>query len=237
MITYNKYPFLRRTIAAILDSVDESKDTELLIYNNGSTDYTTKYLPMLEHACPEYIKCKVFYGDENIGLNAYGVIVPEATGDIIVTIDDDIFDIQPRGWEKIFRKALHTRFDGRRFGYVSTDTMNKDGGRLPDQAIGLASIGGLNIEVGPAGGWFAATTREVVDLVGGFHTGKGKMHLEDLDFQRRVWEKGLLVGTVLNIEVFHARSPEVYKRFGREDTYLEKMRLAQLEGITLEPLA
>lgn len=237
MITYNKLPFLKKSIAAILGSVDESKEIELIIYNNGSTDGTMEYLSVLLHACPTNIKCRVFSGKENIGLNAYGRIVPYATGEIIVTVDDDVFEITPPGWEDRFRKILFTNFDGRRFGYVSTDTINEDGGRMLGCELGYASVDGLTVEVGPAGGWFAATTQEVSRLVGGFHSGKGKMHLEDLDYQSRVWSKGLLVGTLLDTQVFHARSPEIYKRFGREETYKEKIRLAAIEGITLEPLA
>ena len=237
IITYNKYPFLRRALAAFFYSIDKSKNFELLIYDNGSTDYTVKYLPVLPHICPDNVKCSVFVGKENVGLNAYGLLVPCATGEIIVTMDDDIFDIEPPGWEERFRRILFTKFDGRRFGYVSTDTINEDGGRIKDGVIGHASVGGMTVEVGPAGGWFAATTREVLELVGGFHTGKGKMHLEDLDFQQRVWEKGLLVGTLLDTQVFHARAPWVYQCLGSEETYREKIRLAELEGITLEPLA
>jgi len=237
MITYNKLPFLQRTIDAVINSLDESLHFEFIIFNNGSDDGTEEYLSMFSHVCPKNVECKILTGDKNYGLNAYGMIVPLATGDIIVTVDDDIFEIEPPGWEGRFKRVLTSRFGGRKFGYVSTDTINDDGGRWEGSPLGHASIDGMMIEIGNAGGWFAATTREVIDAVGGFHTGKGLMHLEDADFQSRVAGKGLLVGTLLDTRVFHARSPRFYTELGREGTYREKSALARLEGLTLEPLA
>jgi len=239
MVTYNKLPFLKKAIVAFLDSVSDLKKYEFLIFDNGSDDGTHEYLSMFAHACPENVRCKIVTGDRNYGLNAYGMIIPEASGEIVVTMDDDIFEIRPTGWEDRFKTVLYSTFgkDKRRFGYVSTDTINDDGGRPLESSLGTAEVDGLEIDIGPAGGWFAATTREVIDFVGGFHTGMGPMHLEDLDFQNRVWSRGLLVGTLLNTKVLHARSPKYYTELDREDTYREKSRLARLEGITLEPLA
>lgn len=237
MITYNKLPFLKKSIPAILDSLDESKSFEFLIFDNGSNDGTKEYLLMFSHVCPENVKCHITFGDENIGLNAYGMIVPHSTGKIVVTVDDDIFEIAPLGWEDRFAKILFSKFGGKRFGYVSTDTINEDGGRYDGTPLGIAKIDGLTVEVGPAGGWFTATTQEVLSIVGGFHTGQGAMHLEDADYQNRVWDNGLMCGTLLDTKVFHARAPRFYKELGVTDTYIEKARLAALEGITLEPIA
>jgi len=237
MVTYNKLPFLKRSIEAVLNSLDSEKLYEFIIFDNASDDGTAEWLSLLSHVCPENVKLEIVTGDQNYGLNAYGMIVPKTTAEIVVTVDDDIFDIAPPMWEELFERVLFNKFNGRQFGYVSTDTMNADGGRYNGSPIGYANLGELTVEIGPAGGWFAATTQDVIEDVGGFHTGKGAMHLEDLDFQTRVWNKGFLVGTLMNISVLHARSPRYYKELGREDTYIEKMRLASLEGITLEPIA
>lgn len=236
MVTYNKLPFLKKALQAILNSLDTEVQFELLVYNNGSDDGTAEHLSLLAHALPENILYKVWDGEENIGLNAYGLLVPHATGKIVVTTDDDIFHIGPPGWEARFSKVLTSRFGGRVFGYVSTDTTNEDGGRMKDSALGTAEIDGLTIEVGAAGGWFAATTQEVLAEVGGFHTGKGAMFLEDSDFQKRAWDRGYLCGTLLDTQVFHARAPKYYRELGCIDTYIEKDRLAKLEGFSLEPL-
>lgn len=237
MITYNKLPFLKRSLPAIIESIDPSKEVELLVLNNGSDDGTEDYLRAVAHIMPDNVRYRSFNSRWNIGLNAYSIVTSAASGNIIVTADDDIFEIIPDGWEGRFEKVLHGTFGGRRFGYVSTDTINDDGGRMPDSAIGLAKNGDIEIEVGPAGGWFAATTKEIMNKVGGFHIDKPAMYLEDADYQRRVWNEGYLVGTLLNTKVFHARAPRFYKELGVENTYREKERLAKEVGIILEPLA
>lgn len=234
MITYNKLPFLKRSLAAIADSVVGDWDVEIIVLDNGSTDGTSQHLEIFAHICPVNIKYTHVREERNVGLNGYGLIVPMATGDIIVTADDDVFEVAPPGWEERFRRVLYSTFGGRRFGYVSTDTLNEDGGRLSGGALGIARIDDLEIEVGIAGGWFAATTRDVVDCVGGFHLGMPRMHLEDADFQGRVWNSGYLVGTLLNTKVFHARAPSYYTELGCENTYHEKEKWAMEVGISIE---
>jgi len=236
MITFNKLPFLQKTFDAICGSLDDDLSYEFFVWNNGSDDGTRLYLDLFKHACPANVLYKVWHNEENIGLNAYGMIVPEATGKIIVTADDDIFEIMPPGWEYRFEKVLYNKFSGRRFGYLGTDTINEDGGRAVGGVIGIANLDDLVIEVGPVGGWFTATTKYAMDAAGGFHTSKEPMHLEDADIQKRMWESGYLCGTLLNTKVLHARAPHYYTELGRESTYIEKMRLAREVGISLEPI-
>jgi GT2 family glycosyltransferase len=231
MISYNKAPYLELSIPAIFSSVADKNVVEFLFLNNGSSDHTREVINSLREDFP----ISVFNVDKNVGLNGYGILADCAVGDIIVTVDDDVFYVS-RGWEAHFERALSVRFGGRMFGYVSSDTINGDSARMPE-VMGHAKIGGLEIELGAAGGWFAATSRHAMEEVGGFHQGMPEMHLEDLDFQQRAWRHGYLCGTVLNVKVHHARSPRIYKELGCESTYMEKMRLAQEAGIELEPLA
>ena len=232
MVTYNKKPFLERSLPAILQSRSRKRDLEVLVWNNGSTDGTKEYLDTF--IPPKNVRYAVWHNERNIGLNAYSYLANEAAGDIIVTADDDVFSVTP-GWEEMFEIVFATRFDGRVFGYVGSDTTNPDGGRLYEK-IGVANVGELEIEIGPVGGWFAATTQHVIEVTGGFHVGMPAMHLEDLDYQQRVWQHGYLCGTLLNVEVYHACAPDFYKELGCEDTYREKVRLAAEVGIKLGPL-
>ena len=238
MITYNKLPFLVRSLKAITGSVSGDVEVELIVLDNGCTDGTTEYLEAFSNICPATVDFKWRRQARNVGLNGYGLIVPEATGKVIVTADDDIFEVCPPGWERRFGHVLFNKFGGRTFGYVGTDTINDDGGRAPEEAsLGFARLGDLEIEVGPAGGWFTATTKEVISRVGGFHTNEPRMHLEDADFQGRAWAAGYLVGTLLNTRVLHARSPHYYVELGCENTYLEKSEMAKEVGIRLERIA
>lgn len=232
MVTYNKKPFLERSIPAIFSSLDPSRSFEFFVWNNASTDGTAEYLNTV--VAPDNVRYMSFDGKRNIGLNAYSYLAKFSTGDIVVTVDDDIFSVTP-GWEEMLEIVFATKFDGRVFGYVGTDTVNADGGRIYEK-VGVANVGELEIEIGPVGGWFAATTQHVMEKVGGFHVGMPELHLEDLDYQQRVWNNGYLCGTLTNVQVYHARSPRFYKELGCEDTYIEKQRLAAKSGIRLEPL-
>ena len=105
---------------------------------------------------------------------------------------------------------------------------------MRDGIVGRAAVDGLEVEVGPAGGWLAATTQHAIERVGGFHTGRPAMYLEDADYQTRCWAAGYLVGTLLNTKVIHARSPRFYVELGCEETYREKAKMAMEVGINLE---
>jgi GT2 family glycosyltransferase len=233
LITYNKLPFLKRSINSFVQSIDSAFKVQFLTWDNGSTDGTGKYLKSI--SMPDNVEHEHHWSNINVGLNAYGLLAKHATGKIIVTMDDDIFKIEPAGWERRFVKVFESTFNGKRFGYVGTDTINKDGGR-DYNSWGLAVIDDLRIDVGLVGGWFTATTPSVYNEVGGFHIGKPEMHLEDADYQNRVWQKGYLCGTLLNTRVLHARSPSYYEELGCVETYREKARLATRAGIILEPL-
>ena len=234
MITWNKLPFLKFSLPTIIESVSRD-DVEIVVVDNGSDDGTRDYLLEFQDSeLAEKVVYRPIFFMNNIGLNAYGYIINNGwlDGDIIVTADDDIFDVQPSGWEDIFEKALSTNFDGRKFGYVGSDTINHDGGRVYDY-YGLAEANGLQIEIGAVGGWFTATTREVVKEVGGFSTGKPEMYLEDADFQRKAWHAGYLIGTTRNIKVFHACGEEYYKALGVHETFIKK-RAMRTEAIKSE---
>jgi len=234
MITYNKLPFLQRSINVLMQSIDSSFKVQFLTWDNGSDDGTGKFLRSI--SVPPNVTHEHYRSSTNLGLNAYGILATAAKGKIIVTVDDDIFDIVPPGWERRFFKVFNSSFGGEKFGYVGTDTINPDGGRDYDK-WGVAEIDDLVVHVGVVGGWFAATPMSVYESVGGFHTGKPEMHLDDADYQKRVWQKGYLCGTLLNTKVFHACHPNYYEELGCINTYNEKVKLASEVGIVLNPLA
>jgi len=217
MLTYNKSPFLSLAVPALFDSMT-SKNVEFLLLDNGSTDDTPDVIERLKEKYP----IKIFRESSNIGLNGYSVLAKETDSGILVTQDDDVVFVS-RGWEEIFRKCLRSRFSGRMFGYVSTDTINY-WGRGIRLITGLAYGDGITIEIGPAGGWFAAVNRVVLEHIGGFHHDKPLFYLEDADIGRRMLENGLLFGTVRQIKVYHANCEHDYVLYNRIDTYNEKIK-------------
>lgn len=229
MITYNKAPFVRKSVRAIMEAVADPNIVEFLVLNNGCTDYTEDVLVGLSRD----FNITICGSGRNLGLNGYSVLADRARGEMIVTADDDVFYLSP-GWERVFGDALNSR---EIIGYIGADTINEDGGRMYDATFAMKDLPPHGIiELGPVGGWFAATTRQVMDVVGGFHRGKAEMFLEDLDYQRRCWANGYACGVTRAVRVLHARAPIYYRELGCEDAYREKIRLAGEAGLELEPL-
>ena len=228
MVTHNKAKFLTISIPTVLSSLDYEFEHEFLILDNGSTDATQATLDIFK----DWAAVRVFRSEEHLGLNGYCLLAKKAKGDIIVTVDDDIFYITPN-WERVFSRVLNTNFDGHRFAYVGSQTVNDDGG-MRDEVWGRAEISGININVCPVGGWFAAIKRDVLDELGGFHSGAELMHLEDADIQKRAWKEGYMCGIAMPVSVFHARSPLFYNALDARETYEKRMEIARYAGIDLE---
>jgi glycosyltransferase involved in cell wall biosynthesis len=231
MITYNKSPFLLRSIPAIWNSITHNGRVEFLVLDNGSSDDTSDVLKSLSVKYP----ISVAHIDDNVGLNGYGILTRYASGDMIITADDDIFFVS-RGWEDLFVRSLAVEYNGRKFGYVGSHPINAEGGRM-NEVWADVHLGDLHIEIAPTGGWFTMTTADVMKMVGGFHTGQPKMYLEDADYQSRVWAYGLACGILMNVQVHHACSPQWYTDLDRVSTYNAKVKLAREVGINLETIA
>jgi GT2 family glycosyltransferase len=90
ILTWNRCDCLIET----LDSLSKL-DAEFIVVNNGSTDNTAtaieKYFP----------HCKLVSLPENIGTVARNNGITEATGDIIITLDDDVRSLTQSGIQEI----------------------------------------------------------------------------------------------------------------------------------------
>lgn len=88
--TYNRELFICETIDSLLVSLTGVKDFEIVIIDNNSSDHTPELLlKYKDHSYIKYIK------EETQGLShARNRGITEATGDILVFLDDDI-EIKP----------------------------------------------------------------------------------------------------------------------------------------------
>lgn len=229
MITWNKKPFLERSLPAILESLDGRFDHEFLILDNGSDDDTSS---LIYEYSSKYSIIKHCVMEKNVGLNGYWHLEKEASGDILVTVDDDIFYVTPN-WEAVFSRILYAEFGGKRIAYLCATPLNRDGG-LFGKIAGHGKLDKIDIAIGPAGGWFTAIKKNVLEELGGFHVGMEEMYLEDKDIQIRAQKAGYLCGSTPQVRVFHARSPKFYESLGVMSTYDGKKKLAEKVGIELE---
>jgi GT2 family glycosyltransferase len=99
VLTYNRLHLLRRCVEDVLLRTS-GKTSELVIWNNGSTDGTKEYLETLTDP-----RLRIVHSAENIGMNAYAKAFALATQDYLVELDDDVIEA-PMNWDETLLDAF-----------------------------------------------------------------------------------------------------------------------------------
>ena len=84
LVTFNRLHLLRQVVEKTLRNASEST-TEVIIWNNDSSDGTREFLDQAAH--PSW---KVVHHHENIGTNAFARAFRMASGDHLIELDDDV---------------------------------------------------------------------------------------------------------------------------------------------------
>jgi GT2 family glycosyltransferase len=164
ILTYNRVHLLEQCVQNVLARV--SADTsEILIWDNGSTDGTSEYLKTLTAA-----KLTVVSNASNIGLNAYDPAIAMTTAEYIIGLDEDVVDA-PLEWDR----ALMRGFDQLpEIGFLATNLVNNPHDVTSQIMFGkhaelyrIVDRGGVRVkEEGPVGGWCALTSRSLYSRIG-----------------------------------------------------------------------
>ncbi len=85
------------SIASLLESINEQVrfPDELIVVDNASSDGTR------EHIADHFETVKIIRLPENMGASGRNAGIKVATGDVIITLDDDVFFADPGGIDKI----------------------------------------------------------------------------------------------------------------------------------------
>jgi GT2 family glycosyltransferase len=86
VLTYNRMHLLRQCVEKVLFRTSDLT-TELLVWDNASSDGTAEYLDSLDDA-----RLKVVHHPENIGQNAYARAVPLTSTPYFIELDDDVIE-------------------------------------------------------------------------------------------------------------------------------------------------
>jgi GT2 family glycosyltransferase len=140
--------------------------TEVVIWNNASTDGTRAYLDGLIDP-----RITVVDHDRNIGLQAYARAFALTTADHLVELDDDIIDA-PKHWDKTLLEA-YERLP--QVGYLAANLVNNPHDvtarimyRTSAHLYRIEEVNGVRLKLGPVGGGCTMTSRELYHRVGGF---------------------------------------------------------------------
>jgi len=232
ILTWNRYKFLDKCLAALLPAINHKNEAEVIVMDNGSTDETKAVLD-------QYISnplVKIVKRKKNYGLNAYKKLFSMAKGEYVVIVDDDVLSF-PDGLDDLFIDYLKAFPD---YGFIALNVIQNEftlGAKPPIENY-IEEVSGLKvIEKGPTGGWCACFEKKNYNKI------RLRFLLTNLDMSKS--EDGLLVnlfsrklklksGLIRDHYCLHACGPHYAREYGHMDRELEKYSKAGLDSIVEE---
>lgn len=218
--TYNREKYIAETINSVLHATNQNFHSEILIIDNNSTDNTRT---LLEHYTGNS-QIKIF-SEENQGLSyARNRGMKEASGDILVFLDDDIH--MPDNYFKILNTLFENRdnhiIGGKVLPY--NETIPK---WLPSSYYFLASIfdlGDQELKVRKLMGANFAMRKEVAAKVGNYNTDLGRkgnllMAGEEVDYLNRASLIGYTIKYIPGLLIYHKINSKLNRNYIYEYSY------------------
>jgi GT2 family glycosyltransferase len=202
VLTHDRAHLLRRCVENVLARTS-ALTTEILIWDNASTDETPEYLGSLEDA-----RIRVVRHDRNIGQNAYAEAVRLTAAPFVVELDDDMIDA-PTEWDRALLEA-YERLP--RIGFLAAnlaDNPHDTAARVMyDQrphAYRSEVVEGVKLKRGPVGGGCAITARELMERAGGFRQQHDQVFwLEDAAYIEDIAALGYEAAYLEDVQLTHA---------------------------------
>jgi GT2 family glycosyltransferase len=169
VLTHNRVHLLRQCVENVITATSPAT-TEIVIWNNGSTDGTRDYLDTIDDP-----RITVVQNETNVGQNAYARAFGATTANHLVELDDDVVNA-PRHWDLMLLEAFRKL---PKIGFLAADLEDDPHDvathwryRLRPHEYTPAEENGVRLLYGPTGGACAITSRELYDRVGGFRQHK-----------------------------------------------------------------
>jgi GT2 family glycosyltransferase len=182
--------------------------TEIVIWDNGSTDGTAEYLESLRDP-----RIRIVHSRRNIGLPAYREAFARTSADYLVQLDDDVIEA-PERWDEQMLDAF-VRIP--KMGYLSANLVDDPNDsasqyieylREERNAYKRVEVEGIAILEGPTGGGCTMTSRELYERIGGFRQRNDLVFWhEDAAYVRDVHRLGYRSAMLEDLRVWHAGSP------------------------------
>ena len=180
--------------------------TEIVIWDNGSTDGTPAFLRSVDDS-----RIEVVLHPTNIGQNAYGRAVAMTSAPYVIELDDDVVHA-PQDWDRILLEAFQRVPD---LGFLAADVADDPHDHLAEvryrmrpDAYEPYEVNGVRLLRGPVAGTMAITSRAVYDRVGGFGERPREVYwLEDEAYVAAVERAGLRTAVLADLTFRHAGGP------------------------------
>jgi GT2 family glycosyltransferase len=205
ILTHNRVHLLRQCVEQVLPNTSPST-TEIVIWNNGSSDGTEEFLAGVEDP-----RIRVVNNDANIGQNAYAPAFAMTSAAYLIELDDDVVDA-PLHWDATMRDALKRLPT---IGFLAADLEDDPYDvtshyryRVRPHEYTETEINGVRLLEGPAGGTCAMMPRAVYDLVGGFRqSSKYQFWQEEPAYIEDITKLGYGATVLADLKVHHTGGP------------------------------
>jgi glycosyltransferase involved in cell wall biosynthesis len=216
--TRNRKQFLSWAVAAVIANTREP--FELIIMDNASDDGTGEICKVLEKKYPNIVRYVRL--NRNYGTNAYALGFLRSRFKYLVDMDDDILALS-EDWDIEAARAFQAIPN---LGFLSLNVVQDKyttGAKPATSHYSELIYNDTTLEKGPAGGWFAITTRNIYNEAGGFIFRPYKpFHLEDGLFLEQIAKKGYVWGILKKKFCYHASGPYWNSAYGYNRIWKEK---------------
>ena len=217
VLAYNQVDLLRHCVERVLLRTSEAT-TEIVIWDNASTDGTAAYLETLTDP-----RIRVIQHPENIGLNALARVLPDTTAEYVITIDQDVIEAPDR-WDATLLDGFRKLPD---IGFLATNQVDDINSHCAwimhhrDQHLYTShEVNGVRILEGPVGGWCAMTSRHLLDQVGGYPQDHRHVYFHyDDAYIGTIGRLGFRPAILEDLSVFHTSGPYYGKSFAEKGEY------------------
>lgn len=187
MITWNKWEFTKRCLKSLLEKTDYP-NYELIIIDNGSTDFTLRGLASLAKKYPNLLK--IIRNRRNIGFSFANNQGAEASrGEHLLFLNNDT-EIYDPNWLKIMARTLDSHYRIGACGqFCALNTSDED-----DSSIQGVYVPGLIIPISWVAGHCLMIKRGAFNQAGGWPWNLYKIiGCEDIHICYALREKGFMV--------------------------------------------
>lgn len=225
VLTHNRMHLLRKCVENVLARTSEAT-SEIVIWNNASTDRTKDYLASLTDARMRHVNYA-----RNLGQNAYAEAFALTTTPFMIELDDDVTDA-PERWDNTLLDAFRRL---PKIGFLAAslvDDENDEASYLMHHVrhhlYSAVEENGVWLLKGPTGGGCAMTSRELHDRVGGFRRAKGKVFWqEEAAYIRDIGTLGYEAAVLADLRVHHTGGPYYAPQSPEKVRYWEAFRRRQ----------
>ena len=225
VLTHNRVHLLRNCVENVLMRTSPAT-SEIVIWDNASTDGTSEYLESLRDS-----RVRVLTSDKNVGQNGYAHAFRQTRSPLMVELDDDVVDA-PSNWDLALRDAFLALPE---VGFLAADLEDDP----HDEASNVRhhvrphlytpdDVNGVKLLRGPTGGGCAMTSRALYERVGGFQEHEDRVFwLEDEAYIQDIEALGLQAAVLASLRVHHTGGPYYSTPIKEKTEYWQRRNAAR----------